>query len=93
MAAAGQRRWQCQGVGGGASVDISSGSGGGSGGGRGGAAALALLGLCQGRAADALACAARSQPRAAGGGQRRLLRLAMAAQSSRVVWAATAGQH
>ncbi len=53
-------------VGGGSSV----------GGGRGVAAALALLGLHQGRAADALARAARSRPRAAGGGQWRLLGLA-----------------
>ncbi len=61
--------------------------GGGGGGGRGGAAALALLGLCQGQAADALARAARSRPWVAGGGQRRLLCLAMAVQSSGVVWA------
>ncbi len=49
---------------------------GGSGGGRGGAAALALLGLRRGQAADALARAARSWPRAAGGRQQRLLHLA-----------------
>ena len=52
------------------------GGGGGGGGGRGGAVALALLGLRWGQAADALACAVHSRPRVAGGGQRRLLRLA-----------------
>ncbi len=46
---AGQQQWQCQGIGGGASVDV---GGGGSSGGRGGAAALALLGSRWGRAAD-----------------------------------------
>ncbi len=52
------------------------GGGGGGGGGRGGAAALALLGSCQGRAADASACAVHLQPRVAGGGQQRSLCLA-----------------
>ncbi len=47
-------------------MDVDSG-GGGCNNGR-GAAALALLSLRQGWAADALACAARLQPRAAGGG-------------------------
>ncbi len=42
----------------------------------GGAVALALVGLRRGRVADALAHAARSQPRVAGGGQRCLLCLA-----------------
>ncbi len=41
-AAAGQRQWQCQGVGGGTSMDIGGGDGGG-GGDRGEAVALALL--------------------------------------------------
>ncbi len=59
-------------------MDVGSGGGSGGGGGRGGAAALALLGLCQGWAADASACAACLRPRAAEGGQRRLLCLAMA---------------
>ena len=49
-------------------MDIGGGDGGGGGGSRGGAVALALLGLCRGRAADALARAARSGPRVAGGG-------------------------
>ncbi len=51
-------------------MDIGSGDGGGGGGGggRGGAVALALLGSRRGRAADALARAARSWPRVAGGG-------------------------
>jgi hypothetical protein len=71
-AAAGRRRWLCQGVGGGTSVDIGGGDGGGGGGVRGGAVALALLGSRRGRAADALARAARSRPRVAGGGQRHL---------------------
>ncbi len=55
------------------------GGGGSGGGGRGGATELALLGLRQGLATDVLACAAHLQPRAAGGGQRCLLCLAMAA--------------
>jgi hypothetical protein len=71
-------------------VDV--GGSGGGGGGRGGAAVLALLGLHQGWAADASACAARSRPRAAGGGQQCLLCLAMATQSSGVVWVVAAGQ-
>ena len=72
----------------------SSGSdGGGGGGGSGGAVAHALLCARWGRAADALGRAVRSRPRAAGGGQRRLLRLAMAVQSSGGVWAAAAGRH
>jgi hypothetical protein len=51
-------------------MDIGGGgsSSGGGGGGGGGAAVLALLGSHQGRAADALAHAAHSWPRAAGGG-------------------------
>ncbi len=49
-------------------MDIGGGDGGGGGGGRGGAVVLALLGSRWGRAADALACAACSQPRVAGGG-------------------------
>jgi hypothetical protein len=56
----------------------------------GGAALLALIGLHQGRGADTSACTALSQPRVAGGGQRCLLCLAMAVQSSGVVWAAAA---
>ncbi len=72
-AAAGQRQWQCQGVSGGTSVDIGGGNGGG---GRGGAVALALLGSRRGRAADALARAARLRPSVAGGGQQRSLCLA-----------------
>jgi hypothetical protein len=68
-AVAGRRQWQCQGVGSGASVDVGGGGGsggGGSDGGRGEAAALALLGSCEGWAADALAHAACSWPSAAG---------------------------
>ncbi len=58
-------------------MDVGGGSGSGGGGGsRGGGVALALLGSRWGWAADASACAARLRPRAAGGGQRRLLRLA-----------------
>ncbi len=58
----------------------------------GGAAVLALLGLHHSWAADASARPVGLQHRAAGGGQRRLLCLAMAAQSSGVVWAAVTGQ-
>ncbi len=62
-AAAGWRRWRCQGVGGGASVDGGGGGGGGGGGTgggacRGGATELASLGSRRGRAADELARAA-----------------------------------
>jgi hypothetical protein len=49
-------------------VDIGGSDGGGGGGVRGGAVALALLGSRRGRAADALARAARSRPRVAGRG-------------------------
>ena len=49
-------------------MDIGGGKGGGGGGVRGGAVALALLGSRRGRAADALARAARLRPRVAGGG-------------------------
>ena len=45
-------------------MDIGGGNGGGGSGGRGGAVALALLGSRRGWAADAVARAARSQPRA-----------------------------
>ncbi len=74
------------GGGGGSSGGGSGGGGGGSGGGsggsggsgssRGGAEALALLGLHWGWAADAWARAARSWPRAVGGGQQHSLCLA-----------------
>ncbi len=56
-------------------MDIGGGDDGGGGGGRGGAVVLALLGSRLGRAADALAHAARSRPRVAGVEQRALLGL------------------
>jgi hypothetical protein len=63
VAAAGWRQWQCQGIGGGASVDVGGDGSGGTGGTsgsacRGGAAVLALLGSHRVRVADALARAA-----------------------------------
>ena len=87
-AAAGRRRWLCQGVGDGTSVDIGGGDEGSSGGGRGGAVALALLGLRWGRAADALARAACSRPKVAGGGQQHPLCLALVGVRPLMRWLA-----